>query len=88
MRTALMWKQSMMRGEGQPRSKNPPARRKRYSSRKEAYEAAKRAGKGKEPRHDPNDPKQDPHYHPNVETHRERLLKNHAVMIIIIILSD
>ncbi|MBQ3600328.1 MAG: RHS repeat-associated core domain-containing protein, partial [Lachnospiraceae bacterium] len=50
-----------------PRSKNPPARRKRYSSKKEAYEAAKRAGKGKEPRHDPSDPNQDPHYHPNVK---------------------
>ena len=48
------------------RSKNPPARRNRYSSRKEAYEAAKRAGGGKEPRHDLEDPKH-PHYHPDVK---------------------
>ena len=47
------------------RSKNPIAKRKRYSSKKEAYENAKKAGKGNKPIHHP-DGDHGPHYHPDV----------------------
>ena len=54
------------KGSGKDRRKEPPAKRKRFSSRKDAYEAAKRAGKGAEPEHHRNGSR-GPHYHPNVK---------------------